>query len=206
MLFILICVLLFGSWILDLGIFEKSMEAKMYFLAILTPPQVNSKVLEWKYYMREHFGCVVALRSPAHITMIPPFWMDQELENKLIEDVQNFAAEKNPIKIELEDFDAFRPKVIFLHVKPNQPLAVLRSELENYLISKGSYPIKLEARPFHPHVTIANRDLMRKDFPEAFKHFAKMAYKQTYIATEIVLLKHVGGEWKTVQQFPFAIL
>ncbi len=179
------------------------MEAKMYFLAILTPPQVNSKVLEWKYYMREHFGCVVALHSPAHITMIPPFWMDQELEGKLIEDVQSFSVEKKPLKIELEDFDAFRPKVIFLHVKTNQLLAILRFELENFLISKGAYPIKPESRPFHPHVTIANRDLMRKDFPEAFKHFQKIAYKQTYIATEITLLKHIAGEWKTAHQFQF---
>jgi len=187
-----------GSWI-----FLKEMDAKMYFLAILTPSQVNSKVLEWKYYMREHFGCVVALRSPAHITMIPPFWMDQELENNLIEDVKSFSAEKDPIKIELEDFDAFRPKVIFLHVKPNQLLATLRAELENFLLSKGTYPLKPETRPFHPHVTIANRDLMRKDFPEAFRHFEKIAYKQTYMATEIALLKHMGGEWKTVQQFQF---
>jgi 2'-5' RNA ligase len=179
------------------------MNAKMYFLAILTPPQVNTKVLEWKYYMREHFGCVVALRSPAHITMIPPFWMDQELESKLIEDVQAYSAEKNPIKIELEDFDAFRPKVIFLHVKPSQSLSILRAELETYLISKASYPIKPESRPFHPHVTIANRDLMRKDFPEAFKYFKKIAYKQTYMATEIALLKHMGAEWKTVHESKF---
>ena len=139
----------------------------MYFLAILTPPQVNSKVLEWKYYMREHFGCVVALRSPAHITIIPPFWMNQELESQLIQDVESFSSEKKPIKIELEDFDAFRPKVIFLHVKPNQWLAILRAELEDYLMSKATYPIKREERPFHPHVTIANRDLLRKDFPLA---------------------------------------
>jgi 2'-5' RNA ligase len=175
----------------------------MYFLAILTPSQVNSKVLEWKYYVREHFGCMVAFRSPAHITIIPPFWMDQELEGNLIEDVKSFSAEKTPLKIELEDFDAFRPKVIFLHVKPNKPLANLRSELEIYLVSKEAYPIKPESRPFHPHITIANRDLMRKDFPEAFRHFEKIAYKQTYMATEIALLKHIGGEWKTVQQIQF---
>lgn len=120
---------------------------------------------------------------------------------KLIEDVQSFSAEKNPLKIELEDFDAFRPKVIFLHVKPNQPLATMRSELESFLVSKDTYPIKAESRPFHPHVTIANRDLLRKDFQEAFGHFKKIAYKQNFIANEIALLKHIGGEWKTAHLF-----
>ena len=175
----------------------------MYFLAVLTPPQVNSKVLEWKYYMREHFGCVVALRSPAHITMIPPFWMKEELEATLIADVESFSTRHTPIKIELEDFDAFRPKVIFLHVKTNEPLSRLRVELENFLVLKEIYPIKPESRPFHPHVTIANRDLLRKDFQEAFTHFKKIAYKQTYMAGDIALLKHLGGEWKTVYQFNF---
>ena len=36
--------------------------------------------------------------------------------------------------------------------------------------------------------------------PEAFKHFEKIAYKQTYMTAEIALLKHIGGEWKTVHQ------
>jgi len=179
------------------------MSAKMYFLAILTPQEVNVKVLEWKHYMREHFGCVVALRSPAHITLIPPFWMNEEMEPTLIADVESFSAEQKQFKIELQDFDAFRPKVIFLHVKPSESLTRLQSDLERDLLSKETYPIKKEERPFHPHVTIANRDLMRKDFPEAFKHFEKIAYKQTYMTAEIALLKHIAGEWKTVHQFPF---
>jgi 2'-5' RNA ligase len=177
------------------------MNAKMYFLALLAPPEVNAKVLEWKYYMREHFGCVVAMRSPAHITLIPPFWMDEELENNLTTDVQSFAAHQHSLKIELKDFDAFRPKVIFLHVKPTEQLASLRAALETDLLSKEKYRIKTEARPFHPHVTIANRDLLRKDFPEAYNHFKKIAYMQTFLANEISLLKHIGGEWKVIQTF-----
>ena len=179
------------------------MAAKMYFLAILTPQEVNARVLEWKYYMREHFGCVVAMRSPAHITLIPPFWMNEELETSLTTDVQSFSAQQQSFKIELEDFDAFRPKVIFLNVKLTERLAQLRSALEDDLISREKYPIKLEERPFHPHVTIANRDLLRKDFPEAFKHFQKISYKKEFIANEITLLKHVGGEWKSIQKFCF---
>jgi 2'-5' RNA ligase len=179
------------------------MSAKMYFLAILAPHVVNLKVLEWKYYMREHFGCVVAMRSPAHITLVPPFWMDEELEVRLRQDVEDFSSQETPFKVELEDFDAFKPKVIFLYVKPAEQLAKLRRELETHLVSKQTYPIKPESRPFHPHITIANRDLLRKDFLEAFGYFKKIAYKQIFIANEIAMLKHEGGEWKTVCQSKF---
>jgi hypothetical protein len=56
------------------------MSAKMYFLAVLTPPEVNNKVLEWKYYMREHFGCV----WPWFLRTLPSstFWMNEELRNR----------------------------------------------------------------------------------------------------------------------------
>jgi 2'-5' RNA ligase len=179
------------------------MSARMYFLAILAPHEVNLKVLEWKYYMREHFGCVVAMRSPAHITLVPPFWMDEQLEVSLREDVQQFCGEQKPFKVELEDFDAFKPKVIFLHVKPTVQLESLRSELERNLLSKGKYPIKAESRSFHPHITIANRDLLRKDFLEAFGHFKKIAYKQTFMTNEVAILKHERGEWNTIGQSKF---
>ncbi len=45
----------------------------LYFIGILTPPNIDDTVLEWKKYMQRHFNCKVALRSPAHITLIPPF-------------------------------------------------------------------------------------------------------------------------------------
>ena len=127
--------------------------------------------------------------------------MDEEMENDLAADVESFTATQVPFKIELKDFDAFRPKVIFLHVKPSDKLAALRSALEADLLSLQKYPIKPEERPFHPHVTIANRDLMRKDFPEAFKHFTKIAYTQTFLATEVSLLRHEAGGLKVVQNF-----
>ena len=175
----------------------------MYFLALLTPPEVNSKVLEWKYYMREHFGCVVAMRSPAHITLIPPFWMTEELEEQLKADSEAFAEKQSPFKIELQDFDAFRPKVIFLHVKPSTRLTNLRSELENDLLLREKFPLKQESRPFHPHITIANRDLLRKDFPVAFDHFRKISYTKAFDATDVALLKHVNGEWRVEKRFEF---
>jgi len=179
------------------------MQSKMYFLALLTPQEVNSKVLEWKYYMREHFGCVVAMRSPAHITLIPPFWMSEDLEEQLKTDTQDFAEKQGSFKIELQDFDAFRPKVIFLHVKATTRLSNLRSELENDLVLREKYPLKQESRPFHPHITIANRDLLRKDFPVAFDYFRKISYTKAFEATDIALLKHLNGEWKVEKRFSF---
>jgi len=163
--------------------------AKMYFLALLAPAQINEQVLKWKHYMREHYGCVVALKSPAHITLVPPFWMDVSLEKKLMADVDAFAAQQHPFDIHLKNFDAFKPKVIFVGVEKNDELHRLKLSLENYLDKK-------EARAFHPHLTIANRDLRKKDFAPAFEHFSKIEYHASFTVNGIALLQHDGTQWQ----------
>ena len=57
--------------------------ANMYFIALVLPTEINDEILKWKLFMKDHFNCLVALRSPAHITLVPPFWMNDDLENKL---------------------------------------------------------------------------------------------------------------------------
>lgn len=37
--------------------------------------------------------------------------------------------------------------------------------------SKTNYKFKIDSRPFHPDITIATRDLHKKDFQEAWQQF-----------------------------------
>src|SRR5215211_5426639 len=177
--------------------------AKMYFIAVVAPAEVNTQVLQWKHYMRDHYGCTVALKSPAHITLIPPFWTNEQLEHELIANVDAFSMQQHPFNIALKNFDAFKPKVIFVGIEENAALQKLKSSLEEYLISLHKYPIKKESRPFHPHLTIANRDLRKKDFHPAFEHFSKIAYRQSFPVHDIALLKHDGGCWNIFRRGPF---
>ena len=170
--------------------------ARMYFIAIVAPAEVNEQVLKWKQYMQDHFGCTVALRSPAHITLIPPFWMQQELEPALTNDLSAFAARQSSFTITLRNFDAFKPRVIFVHVEPHPALEELKKALEEFLLARNKYPIKKESRAFHPHVTIANRDLRKKDFIVAFDHFSKRAYQAEFSVRQLVLLQHTGTQWE----------
>jgi len=56
----------------------------MYFAALVAPPGVNEDALKWKNFFKERFGCIVPLKSPAHITLIPPLWMNEDLEPDFI--------------------------------------------------------------------------------------------------------------------------
>ena len=174
----------------------------LYFIAIVAPAEINDPVLVWKKYMEEQYGCTVALRSPAHITLVPPFTMKEDRENELGEYLQQFSSAEKSFTINLKDFDNFKPRVIFLHVEPGEALLQLKERLELYLLSLEKFPVKKEERPFHPHITIANRDLNKKDFPKAWAYFQSLSFSATFTADSIYLLKHNNKEWEMAARFP----
>jgi 2'-5' RNA ligase len=166
----------------------------LYLIAILPPPEIDLKVSTWKGYMLNRYGCRVAMKSPAHITLIPPFHFKDEQAELLKDFLAAFTKNATGFPIELQNFAAFPPRVIFVQVQANEKLAVLKHSLEQEMISNG-YPVKTENRPFHPHVTIANRDLSKQDFPEAWQYFKNLSYKASFKAEAITLLKHDGQTW-----------
>ncbi len=96
-----------------------------YYIAIVAPPVVNEKVLEWKKYMQQQFGCKVALKSPAHITLVAPFHMLPEKEAALTAHLQQFSSGETSFTIQLRHFNAFRPRIIFVAVTQNPLLLAL---------------------------------------------------------------------------------
>ena len=61
------------------------MSKQLYYIAIVCPPAVNEEILVFKHWMRDQFNCKAALKSPAHITLIPSFLMEKRLEDDLAE-------------------------------------------------------------------------------------------------------------------------
>jgi 2'-5' RNA ligase len=173
-----------------------------YFIAIVAPEEINQQVLEWKQYMLQHFNCKVALRSPAHITLIPPFIMADTMQHELEEVLLEFANEQSSFPIQLKNFAAFKPRVLYVHVQPNSLLNDLQASLEAFLLQHKHFPIKKEDRAFHPHVTIANRDLQKEDFPLAWQYFQQMSYEVSFPAYAISLLRHNGQIWEVANSFP----
>jgi len=169
--------------------------AKMYFIALVLPAGVNDEILRWKQFMKERFQCLVALRSPAHVTLVPPFWMNSDLENELKEAISRFSKRQVPFEINLENFAAFKPRVIYVDVLPSSHLQAMREQLTEYLIAPALFPVRKDDRPFHPHVTIATRDLHKKAFYEAWDIFKKEPYKASCNINGISLLKHNQKNW-----------
>lgn len=175
----------------------------MYFLAVLCPPAIDEKVQAHKLWMRDRFGCTVALKSAAHITLIPPFWLQNESEDALINTLHSFQTIIPSFENQLQGFSHFSNRVIFVAVNQNHQLGSLRKAAEDHFIIPFHGIIKPDDRPFHPHITIANRDVKPNDFKKAWAYFEKKEFRQTFSASAISLLKLSPGKWNMIAEKVF---
>lgn len=177
----------------------------MYYIAVLAPDVVNEDVIRWKHFMRDRYGCTVALKSPAHITLVSPFWMKTDLQPMLQETMNEFSATRTSFVTLLKNFGCFQPRVIFVAVEEAEPLLLLQSELEQELLSKKRFIMKPETRPFHPHITVASRDLQKRNFAEAWEYFRNKIYSASFTVNGVTLLRHSGAKWEALHTALFPL-
>lgn len=175
----------------------------LFFVAVLLPDDLNEKISEWKRYMKQHYGCKVALRSPAHITLVPPFNLKDEQVAALDSSLTYIANKQKTFSIALNGFSAFPQGVIYVRVGKSPELPDLKSMVEEELVSK-SFPIKVDERPFVAHVTIANRDIGKADFSDAWAFFKEQKYEASFSADHLALLKNEPEGWRLVKKFDFS--
>ncbi len=168
---------------------------QLYFIGVLPPPAIQQEITEFKRQALERFKTGHALTAPPHITLVPPFRSSRTDFSALAE----FAEGQKAVEVQLNGFDRFDQKVIFVNVVPNEPLTALQKDLE--LFAHYYLGIVPEYQPFHPHMTIAFKDLKRPIFPEAFAYFSAQNYERTFSANAITLLKYVGKNWQIMNEW-----
>ena len=175
----------------------------LFFIALLPDEEIRAEVTGFKTYAAEYFSSSRALRSPPHITLIPPFRWPEDKEEELCKALAAFASEEHPFSQGLVGFDCFSPRVIFVSVERTFELKSLQERLEQYLLAK----LGLEnnsRHDFNPHMTVAFKDLRRRIFPKAWAYFSEQEYKRRFQADAIHLLKHNGQRWELSYTFNFS--
>lgn len=140
------------------------MGVKKYFIAVVIPAPVQQKIETLKQELLKDYGLKGALRSPAHITIHRPFEWKEEKENELIEKLNSFRFQ-TAFNLEVKNFSFFEPRVIYADVLPNELLFQLHQQLT--VFAKKELRLFNEAedlRGFHPHITVAFRDLKKPVF------------------------------------------
>jgi 2'-5' RNA ligase len=176
----------------------------LYFLAIIPPKNICEEVFRFKRIAHEKFGSKASLNSPAHITLHMPFKWKQKKEGTLVDKLKQFKFDSYPISIGLNGFEFFEPRVIFIDLLENESIRRLQKELSAYIRkSLNVFNADYKDRVFHPHITVAFRDLKKPVFPEAKAFFSSKAYEKKFDANQFCLLKHDGSNWQEFMSFPF---
>ena len=162
----------------------------LYYIAVVPPEPIASEIKDFKIYAGDHFGSYHALRSPAHITLIPPFhWEEAEIQT-IKSTLKAFAAAQDPFEVTYENFDCFEPQVVFVAIQPSEALKLLRNNLQEYLKTECNLRSKDKRHQFNPHTTISFRYSEESQFLEAWSYFSKQAYKATFAVNRIILFRH----------------
>ena len=170
------------------------------FLAFVLPEIPASEIRGFQQYAAEHFDSQRALCSPPHITLVAPFQVQSEQIPALSGTLENFCAQVVPVNITLDGFSAFGERVIFVNVVRDPALEAIAGNLQKHLRASG-FSVRTESGPFHPHVTVAFKDLRREMFGKAYAFFQQIPCEVTWTANALTLLRHRHGRWQADQTF-----
>lgn len=173
------------------------MPAKKYFIAIIIPEPLFSEIEAVKQKLLNEHGLKGALRSPSHITLHRPFEWKEEKENVLIKKLKDFAF-SSAFDIELKNYAWFEPRVIYVDVVANGFLTEMHKQLSTFAKKELKLFNEVEdKRGFHPHVTIAFRDLKKLKFYELQVAFDKKKLGGVFKYKGFSLLK-LEKKWEEI--------
>ncbi|SMD42152.1 2'-5' RNA ligase [Aquiflexum balticum DSM 16537] len=174
-----------------------------YFIAIVPEGKIQTQATDLKNLMKEKFNLKYALKSPAHITLKMPFLWNENKEDILGQKLEEYFTAHKAFNLILKGFDRFGRRVIFIHVKENTELTALQLSLSKFCKMELKLVEELSDRAYHPHMTIAFKDVKPKLFDEYWEFVKTQKFKEDYSVNNVALLKKVDGRWEVLQRFDF---
>lgn len=172
----------------------------LYFIAIIPPEPIYGEALALKHHFENQYNSKAALHSPPHITLHMPFTWKESKEIELVNKLETFSLTQNSFEIRLNNFSAFEPRVIFIDVIKDEKLASLQKQLKRFCkVELNLFNADYKEFAYHPHITLAFRDLKKPEFYKAWEEFKEKKFETTFNADSIALLKHDGKEWKVLK-------
>lgn len=179
---------------------------QLYFIALIPPSPLRDEIQQLKLNVRDKFGSKHALNAPPHITLLSPFRFEEKDPERLHSMLEVFTQGFDPFKVELHDFSTFPPRVVFIDVVNSSELTELQAKLEKLARSNSElFNYNYDERPYHPHLTLAFKDLTKSDFYAVWKEFENQEFRKEFLAKQLFLLGHNGEEWKVIRSYPLGL-
>lgn len=172
------------------------MHNNLYSIALIPDNNISSSIANYKLMLFEDYNCKIASRSPAHITIIPPFTDNsgaliisiKHLINKIIANYKKFS-------VRTTGWQHFSKRTIYLGCELNITLNKIYNDINNAI--NEVYYIN-NSREFVPHITIANRDINPDQFNEIWLLVSKQVVPDLITIDKLAILHYNGQNWDII--------
>lgn len=181
-----------------------SLVQSLYFIAVVPHQQLSERITTLKQDFSRKYNCFAALKSMPHVTLQNPFKRGPEAEVEMHLRLQEFFEKYPAIEIELNGFGCFdnpSNKVVFTAVVKNEKLLNLHKALMHYLQTELKFTPGETGYAYHPHITIANRDLSAENFRKAWPLYKDRPFNGAFKADCVYLFKHDYHRWQVLSRF-----
>lgn len=175
----------------------------LYFIAIIPEEPLRKQLNALKEEFSTSYHTYHALKSPPHITLIPPFIFAHQKKQILTSALQEFAHLRSVFEVSILNYGAFKPRVIYLNISKNDSLDRLHQMITNKCSKELGINMN-KSLPFHPHMTLAFRDLSPQMFHKAWERYKVEYYWASFNVMSLFLVEHNGKNWEIAHEFPFA--
>lgn len=133
---------------------------------IILEGEINNFMREMELLLFNKFNLQKGLCQPPHITIKPPFKVEELSPYKNYLD--ELCKKIKPFEVELKGFSSFGKKVIYLNVKKNQKLSDIYETIFDDMKNKYNPELKREEIIFH--ATLAYDDIGEETFHKAYEY------------------------------------
>lgn len=174
---------------------------KLFFIAIIPHKSLADEITAIKHDFAHRFDSRRALRIMPHITLAPPFKLFEGKRKGLIEWFGKLTFSVKPFDVSLNGFGAFdkaKNPVIYINPEHSQSLIDLQRQLTGKLQDLLPREKAFTEPHFHPHMTVAYRDLKPEHFGRAWAEYQSKPFAAGFAVSAIHLLEHDGSKWNII--------
>lgn len=176
---------------------QNNFPRQTHFIGVLLPEDLEATLENCRRYMNTAYGCKSGYGTPVHITLVPPFCLQEDFST---EDLKNGIEEyvlnrQLSFTARIENFNSFGDRTIFANVIQDENWTKLRDEILKGILTACPGCTRKDKRAFHPHATVANRDIPEGVIIKALESMNELNLVKDFLVDNITIFERKGGRW-----------
>ena len=183
---------------------QNNFTQQTHFIGVLLPEDITLTLEDCRRYMNQAYGCKSGHKTPIHVTLVPPFALQEEFSTRdLVSAIEKYVLPQNlGFLAHIENFDAFGDRTIFANVISSEKWTKLRDETVKAILKTCPGCTKKDQRPFYPHGTIANRDIPFGVMKKALETMNELNLVEDFPVDNITIFERQGFCWEAIVSIP----